>query len=584
MSGINQIMNIAQWALFAQQQGISVTSHNVANVNTPGFSRQRLSLETGIPQNSSPGQMGAGVQATAIGRVYDQLLVNQARAELAQQGMLSMQQSGYNQLEAIFSSTADTDLSVDIASFWGAWTDLSTHPEGDAERAAVLNTGNQLATRFRNYAEKLTALQSEMDRTAALKVEQVNEITKQIAELNKQITRSEYVDQNANDLRDRRDQLVNELTGLMEVQSWEGEDLMVSVMGPGGKPLVVGADSWELETRPSGDARQSDIIWKDAQGNESIITSQIKSGSLGGVLNIRDTVIPQHREDLDDIAQGVMWAVNQIHSESWGSAPVTEMTSGAHVPDVDAALAGFTDDDLAFASNMKTGEDIHIWVYDDSEPPVPQRQISVTVTGTMTLRELADAIDSGNTDPDIQADVTSDGRLTIQSTGTSRFAISQDDSDVFAVIGMNTFFSGSDASNINLASSIKGKPELVAASRIDDDGSLTGVAGALASGDNRGALDIAALQEAALVGDDTAEWAYSTMIGNLGVEASTVYDNAEYQELVLKELDSQIQSVAGVNLDEEVVKLMEYQWAYEAAASLISTTDEMFQLVFNLVG
>jgi flagellar hook-associated protein 1 FlgK len=259
------------------------------------------------------------------------------------------------------------------------------------------------------------------------------------------------------------------------------------------------------------------------------------------------------------------------------------MTSGTHVPDVDAALAGFTDDELAFASNIKTGEDIHIWVYDDSEPPVPQRQISVTVTGTMTLRELADAIDSGNTDPDIQADVTSDGRLTIQSTGTSRFAISQDDSDVFAAIGMNTFFSGSDASNIELASAMKGKPELVAASRIDDDGSLTGTAGALTSGDNRGALDIAALQEAALVGDDTAEWAYSTMVGSLGVEASTVYDNAEYQDLVVNELNSQIQSVSGVNLDEEVVRLMEYQWAYEAAARLISTTDEMFQQVFQLV-
>ena len=583
MSGINQIMNIAQWALFAQQQGIAVTSHNVANVNTPGFSRQRLSLESSIPQDSSPGQMGAGVQATAVGRVYDQLLVNQARAELARQGMLNTQQSGYNQLEAIFSSTADTDLSVDIASFWGAWTDLSTHPEGDTERAAVLNTGNQLATRFRNYSEKLENLQAEMDRTAALNVEQINEITKQIAELNKQITRAEYVDQNANDLRDNRDQLVNELTSLMEVQSWEGDDLMVSVMGPGGKPLVVGADSWELEMRPSSDARQADIVWKDDDGNESIITSQIKSGSLGGILNIRDTVIPQNMEDLNNIAQSVIWAVNEIHSESWGSAPVTEMTSGTRVPDADAALTGFTNDELPFASKIQAGEDIHIWLYDDSDPPVAQRQISVTVTGTMTLRELADAIDSGNTDPDIQADVTSDGRLTIQSTGTSRFAISKDDSDVFAAIGMNTFFSGSDASDIGLSSNIKGKPELVAASRVDDDGSLTGAAGTLASGDNRGALDIASLQEAALVGNDTAEWAYSTMIGNLGVEASTVYDNAEYQDLVLEELNSQIQSVSGVNLDEEVIKLMEYQWAYQAAASLISATEEMFQNVFQLV-
>jgi flagellar hook-associated protein 1 FlgK len=582
MSTINQIFDNAQWALHAQQLGITVTSHNVANVNTPGYSRQRLILGPARPWTPwpsggpVPGQVGAGVQAEGIERVYDQFLNVQVLGGVSEQGRLQTRQNAYQQLEAIFASVSEKDLSSDLDSFWSAWEDLSLHPEGSAERVAVQQTGLQLAEKFNVQMEKLQDLQEEMDRSLQLTVEKVNDLTSEIADLNSQIAQAEHSDQNANDLRDMRQQKLEELAELVEIRTWES-DTMTTVMGPGGKPLVMGKDSWDLGTKNIG-VNQSDIYWSDGQGHEQSLTDWIQSGKIAGYLDMRDERIPDKMDKLDELAGELIWAVNREHAASVGRSPQTQMDGEVSV----AAGVSLNDttDGPPFADRVQSGE-LHLWVYDASEPPVPQTQVVVNVDPSWTLDQLATEItnQSGGT---LTASVGADRTLTIQAVGNQRFAVAQDDSRALAAVGLNAFFTGSTAEDMDIHPAIEQDAALIGAGRVDDDGSLTGTAGRIAAGDNRGALAIAALRDEGMVDDATAEGYYAAIVGELGVEAAGSYNGAEYQDIVVQQLRDQQSSVSGVNLDEEMVNLMKYQWAYQAAAQLIQTGSEMMQTIIEL--
>jgi flagellar hook-associated protein 1 FlgK len=583
MIGISHIMNIAKWALHAQQMGISVTSHNVANVNTPGYSRQRLVLATAKPwsewppQYHKPGQFGAGVQAVAVERVYDQFLGVQIQEELSEKGSLEAQQNAFERLESVLTSTSETDLASELNVFWTAWEDLSTYPEGSADRIAVREAGVALAYKIQEHMQAFTNLQEVMDQSVQISVGKINELIAEIKDLNVEISQVEYRGENPNDLRDARDLRLDELAELLPIQTWEDDYGILTIMGPGSKPLVMENESWELTTQET-DPRQSDVFWLDGKGNMTAITDYIRSGSIGGLMAMRDQHIPQQMSRLDEIAKELLWAVNVEHAASVGFSPQSTMTSQVPV------AAGVSLNDAVngppFADRIQAGE-LHIWVYDDSEPPVPQNQVVVNVNPAWTLEDLANEIQaqSGGT---LTANVNADRTMTIQGVGVARFAISQDDSRVLSAIGLNTFFTGSGAQDIEVASSVLQDVDLIGAGRVDDDGSLTGTPGSLSPGDNRGALAVASLREALLVGNSTLEGAFGAQVAELGFEASMAYRSSESQDLVVQQLQDQKSSISGVNLDEEMISLMKYQWAYEAAARVIQTAGDMLQTVLEL--
>jgi flagellar hook-associated protein 1 FlgK len=572
MASIQGILNMGLGALQAHQLGVTVTSHNVANVNTPGYSRQRLLLEEGRPRAIQCGQVGTGVQPATIQRVYDRFLGAQLRESVSSQSFLASRAAAYERMEALFADLSGTDLATELQAFWAAWEDLSTHPEGGPERGAVAQAGVQLAQRVRGLAQGLDGLGAEMEQAVRLSLGPVNDLSGQIGDLNAQILRAEAGGHPANDLRDMRDQRLEELSALLEVQSWEDEGGMLTVLAPGGSPLVMGTRHWDLMSRVTAPGRSS-VLWTDDHGNELDITGEIQQGTIGGYLQARDQTIPQLRASLDAWARALIWETNLRQSVASGTGPGVQASSLAAVPPgVSLAASG-----LPWASEIRDGE-IHLWVYDDSEPPLALGRLEVTVDAATSLQDLADRI---NADPDnggrLLASVSPDGRLELAGQGGFGFAVSSDTSNALAAIGYNGLFTGSHAGDMAVSPSVLGDPSTIGSGRAGD------ADGAMAPGDNRAALAMAALRDMPLLGGSTLEGAYATLVGSLGAEAAGTYRHAEYADAVVRQIRDQQSSVAGVSLDEEMVRLMESQWAYEAAAKMIQAGREMLQTVSDLL-
>lgn len=571
MASIHTILDIGQWSLHAQQMGIAVTSHNVANVNTQGYSRQRLILEPARPQNHRPGQLGGGVRPVAIERVYDNFLGIQLRNELSTQGSLGAQASYYKQLEAIYSGLSDSDLGAQFQTFWSAWEDLSLHPEGTTERVAVREAAVQLTSRISGLRDKLVGMRDQLNRSVEISLGRVNELTSSIAELNVEIMRAEASNQNANDFRDMRDKALDELSSLLNIQFWEGEKGELSVVGPGGMALVIDSYSWRLQTESQAEGI-ADVVWTDPQGNKVVITDKIRSGSIGGILRMRDQVVARELDRLDGIAGALIWNLNKALSTAAPISPFQELASHVKVDPNQPLMSS----SIPFASKIQGGE-IRIWLYDGSQPPVPLGSIEVTVDAATTLQDLADQI---NGDPDnagrLDAVVEPNGTLSLAGTGGVRFAVSEDTSNALAALGMNGLFVGSASVDIAVAPDLIEDPTLLGSARIETDGTLN-------PGDNRATLEVLALRDASVLGNESLERAWASAVAGLGVEAAAAYRTSEYQDAVVGQLEEQKASTSGVNLDEEMVRLLEYQWAYQAAARLIQTAREMLDTVVSLV-
>lgn len=572
MAGIQSVLDIGQWALHAQQLGMAVTAHNVANVNTQGYSRQRLILEPATPENYQPGQIGRGVRAASIERVYDRFLGLQLRNELSTKGSLQAQSSYYKQLESIFSGLSESDLGSELRAFWSAWDELSIHPEGGTERVGVREAALQVASRIRGLREKLVGLQEQLNRSIRVSLDRVNELSSQVARLNIQIKRTEGSGQNANDLRDMRDKALDELAGLMEIQFWETQDGF-SVVGPGGVALVEGPNHWSL-TSQTADTGLEEIFWKSSSGALVPITDKIGAGSIGGMLRLEQEVVSRELDRLDRFSVELIWNVNQQLSTSSGKTPFTSLV-GQAVSDPSQPLR---DSGLPLGERIIDGE-IHIWLYDGGNPPTALGRIEVNVTaGVTTLQDLVDQIQN---DPDnagrLQASITAEGRLNLQAAGGGGFAISQDTSGALAALEINTLFTGSGSLDINVSGAVMQDSRLIGAGRVED------VTGAFSPGDNRAALDVLALRDSPLLDGESLEQAWSSAVAGLGVEASGAYRVADYQDQVVEQLEQQRSSTSGVNLDEEMVKLLEYQWAYQAAARLIETGRDMMQSLIEMM-
>jgi flagellar hook-associated protein 1 FlgK len=572
MAGIQSVLDIGQWALHAQQLGMAVTAHNVANVNTPGYSRQRLILEPATPENYQPGQIGRGVRAASIERVYDKFLGIQLRNELSAQGSLRTQSSYYKQLESIYSGLSDSDLGSELRAFWSAWDDLSLHPEGITERVGVREAALQVASRITGLRDKLAGLREQLNRSVRVSLDRVNELTSHVAELNLQIKRSEGSGQNANDLRDMRDKAMDELAGLMEIQFWETGD-GVSVVGPGGTALVEGPNHWVLTSQTS-DTGLENVFWKSSSGALVSMTDKIGSGSIGGMLRLGRDVVSRELERLEGLSRELIWNVNQRLSTSSGREPFSSLT-GQVVSDPSQPLNA---SGLPFADRIQDGE-IHIWLYDEENPPSAVGRIQVSVVaGSTTVEDLADQIQNH---PDnngrLLATVSAEGRLMLEGVGGVRFAISQDTSGALAALGVNGLFTGSGSQDIAVSVAVMQDARLIGAGRVDD------TTGAFAPGDNRAALDVLALRDTPVMDGESLEKAWSTAVAGLGVEASGAYRIADYQDQVVDQLEQQRSSTSGVNLDEEMVKLLEYQWAYQAAARLIETGRDMMKSLIEMM-
>ncbi|QJA06558.1 flagellar hook-associated protein FlgK [Thermosulfurimonas marina] len=285
MAGISSALNIAKNALLAFQTQVHVTSHNVANVDTEGYSRQRAILSPFPPSPSPVGPIGSGVKIEEIKRYFDAFLEASLNLKRSELGLFSAEETGLKLVENIFNETQDTGLSRLLNDFFSAWQTLSNRAEGFSERRLVVEKGKLLAENLRTKFQALRDLESNIALKLKGVVDRINDLAREIAELNLQITATETGGFKANDLRDQRDRLIAELSKLAPIRYFENKDGAYNVVLGRGFNLVDVDRAWELELAGTR------VYWVGHQGERARLTGQeVAGGELGGWLRLIEQI------------------------------------------------------------------------------------------------------------------------------------------------------------------------------------------------------------------------------------------------------------------------------------------------------
>jgi flagellar hook-associated protein 1 FlgK len=395
MSDIYGIMSVAGQALLAQQQAISVTGHNIANVNTPGYSRQQVVMETNTPLDSSIGPMGTGVSVVAIERIYDRFLSAQINNESQGLGRWDAQKGAVELVEMIFNETDGSGLSLAMSKFWDAWQSLASNPAGNTERHILVTASQVLATTFNQFNSDLSQTQQNLDLAIQGTVADVNRLSQQLADLNSKIISSEAGSLNANDYRDQRELVLKKLSDLIDINTFEDANGAISALVANGRPLVSSGQFWQLSTETNVAGLQ-DVVWVDDAGNPTNITADISGGRLKGFLEVRDGVIDDYTNRLDTLAQTLMTDVNTLHQAGFaldGSAgEVFFAGTGARDMEVNPNIVGDLDLVAAAADFLTVPGDSRIAI------DIADLQYQLNMGGTQSYNDYYSAIvrDVGN--------------------------------------------------------------------------------------------------------------------------------------------------------------------------------------------
>jgi len=311
------IFSIAQTGLIAQKVAIEVTSENIANVNTPGYSRQRTILETS-PTNTANGfPLGTGVRVDQVQRSYDDMLQRLLKTENSTYGESSVAQTNMQRIEQLFNDLTSSGLGTSLQNYFDAWQDLSVSPQGTAERQAVLSSGALLSDNFNQINTYLTDLKTEANQSLQGITSDINDKLKTIASLNTQIQQTESLSGNANEMRDQRDLLVLELSKEMGVNYQEESDGTLTLTLPTGQTLVKSNLYGDLSLQDNGG--KYDINLREAGGSAaSPVDLSGGKGEIAGTLNVRDTIVDGYLGKLDELAYNLATEVNALHTSGFG--------------------------------------------------------------------------------------------------------------------------------------------------------------------------------------------------------------------------------------------------------------------------
>jgi flagellar hook-associated protein 1 FlgK len=308
------LLNNAKSALFTQQKAIDVTANNIANVNTEGYSRQRLSVKQNGQINYEGGTLNSGVQTTtSIQRIYDRFLSSQLSDAAAQKGRWQAQKDTLEKAELMFGDASGYGLNSAMGEFFSSWQEVANNPSGFTERAALLADAQSMTELFNKLDRDLNQVQSDSDLSIIGTVEDINTLSREIADLNLKIAEVENGSEHiANEFRDHRDMKLKELSELIEVNSFEDDNGYLTIATANGHNLVEGARSWQLTTESTTDGFK-DVFWESSSGTLNNITDEISTGKLKGWIEARDEIIPDYRSRLDDLAQKMAETVNEQH-------------------------------------------------------------------------------------------------------------------------------------------------------------------------------------------------------------------------------------------------------------------------------
>jgi len=305
MSGISAL-NIAKNALLSHQTAVNLTGTNIANVNTPGYSRQRPIF----------GMQSQAVTISGIERIYDKFLGAQIADQTQSLGYSESRRDALGRIEMIFNEADGGGISELMDKFWNGWEDLALNPSGNVERQALVSSAQNLATMFNSYSDGLLSVQNDADTQIQDLVRQVNGYVADIANFNDKIAEAETGGGDVNNLLDNRAELLKELAGIVDINYIKDSQGAINIFLSNGLSLVEGNHVWELDVKPRGDGSSfSDITFKD--NPDETINNVVKGGKLAGFLEIRDTTAKGYMDQLNALATSIIEEVNAQHEQGF---------------------------------------------------------------------------------------------------------------------------------------------------------------------------------------------------------------------------------------------------------------------------
>lgn len=314
MPGLFQAMEIGKRALLSHQYSLQTTGHNIANVNTPGYTRQRVMISPSYPAASHNGPIGSGIMVTDIQQMRDLFLGEQYREAQKSHGQWTYRQKTLSQVESVFNEPNDAALGDLINQFWDSWSQLATDAGSLTARNNVLTQANLMVNSINQLARKLEGQQTAVNRDLDTMTSEINRYTAEIARLNEMIIKQEVGGYTANDLRDARELLVDDLSNIIDVRTVEQPN-GASLVYMGSMILVDGDESMRIGTETENIDGQaiSRVIW---EGTEVQLTNL--NGQLRGLVESRDVIIPGYISQLDELARAIVQEVNGLHSAGYG--------------------------------------------------------------------------------------------------------------------------------------------------------------------------------------------------------------------------------------------------------------------------
>ena len=462
MSGLNGLFGVGSNALASYQRAMSVTGQNIANVSTPGYSRQEAILTETLPENGRPGQIGTGVQVSEIRRSVDSFVEQQLLGSNERIGQFDASQKALSQIQILFNDANDQGIAAGLNEFFKAWQDVATNPADLTSRTVLLTKADGLTKLLNQASSQLSTQRISLDGQVGSSINDINSLASKIADLNAQIKLTEVGGQQANDLRDQRGRFLNDLAGLVDISSIEDGNGQVTVFVGVGQVLVTDHTAFKLTGVPDAtNGGLLDVRYDGGTGPNTDITSSINGGRLKGLLDARDTTATGLQTSLDTLTAQLVSQVNTQHKLGYG-------------------LDGSTTQDF------------------------------FTATGT--------------------------------TAGTISMALT-------------------DRQKIAASSTAAGVP-----------------------GNNVNALALANLQTASVagLGNTTFQSYYGAMAGSFGATLQGATRDLQGQEILHDQLLAHRAEVSGVSMDEELINLLKYQRAFQAASKLITTSDEMLQTILSL--
>jgi flagellar hook-associated protein 1 FlgK len=563
MSSLFGSLNAARSALYANQLVLQTTANNVANSGRSDYSRQRVDLVASLPETLPVGQVGTGVTVAGIRRLRDQFLDRQFIRAAQSLGEYEAEQSTLSQIEALLGEPSDEGLQASLSQFFTALTDVASYPQDYTTRRAALEQGETVASDLRRASSGLTELKRNLESEILGNVGDVNDLLQEIGRLNGQIQTVVVAGGSPNDLLDRRDQAVDTVSKILSVSRLDRPDgtLVLSLTGGGG----VLVDGTTVATVGAQLSATSDDYHLTLGGTVVTVTG----GEMAGLLHSRndtDGYVKYAQGRLDTLAATLIEQMNRIQSAGASSAGLQAATSQYAVSDPTAPLAS-----AGLPVGLTVPGSVTVFTYDTATGAVAG-SATITVTAATTLNDLAAQFSGAG----LSASV-SGGTLSLAAASGQSFRFAGDTSNLLPALGINAFFTGTNASTITVSAALRADPNLLVVGYPDP---TTGV---VAAGDNRAALAMAALSEQKVLGGGSASLTdyYAETIGVLGARTATANRLVETQALVTQTIQNQREQVSGVSLDEEMIELVKAQRAFEASAKLVVVVDELLDTVVN---